>query len=381
MICASCTAPMDRIRGATGAFWMCRSCGARAATLAFLHRSLERAPLAKLWEDAKAGLGWAGRDCPSCRQSMREVSLLLSQDEDPEAELALVELDVCTSCRIVFFDHHEMEMMPMEAVGLVARGSRPPPPTQAPKSRAEVAMNASLSPELAYKLDRIERDDQRPGNERPAGWKMFAALFAPVEINPPALRHVPLATWGLAILLILVGLATFGHLNQVIADWGYIPSDPLRHGGLTLLSSFFLHGGGLHLFGNLWFLLTFGDNVEDILGRPRFLVTLVGATLTGIFFHSLADPSSTVPLVGASGGIAGVMVLYGLRFPQARLGMVIWFRWFTLPAWNYMMFWVGMQFLGTFASFGAPGGGVAYLAHLGGAVVGGAAWWFWIREA
>lgn len=85
-------------------------------------------------------------------------------------------------------------------------------------------------------------------------------------------------------------------------------------------------------------------------------------------------------LVGASGGIAGLRVLYGLRFVQARLGVVIWFRWFTLPAWGYIVLWVGTQLLGTFASLAMPGGGVAYLAHLGGALVGGAAWWFWVRE-
>ena len=108
-------------------------------------------------------------------------------------------------------------------------------------------------------------------------------------------------------------------------------------------------------------------------------MVLAGAALAGLVLHTLADPGSSIPLVGASGGISGLMVLYALRFPRARLGLVFYFQWVSLPAWLYMAFWMGMQLLGSFATLGPSGGGVAYLAHVGGALAGGAAWWVWGR--
>jgi membrane associated rhomboid family serine protease len=378
MICASCGAPMDRNRSQGGAFWMCRGCAARMGTLAYLQKSLDRGPLQRLWQDARSGQGRQGRPCPSCRRAMREVSVLITADESSHGEPALLDLDLCISCHVVFFDADEIEQMPLQPVVLAPRGPRPPPPSQRPAPPA--AARGAIDAELAYKLDRIEREARQDVSYPPSGLKYLLAWWVPVEVNAPPLRRMPLVTWVSAALIVLVGLATFGNPGPAIQGWAFVPSDPFRHGGLTLLTSFFLHGGLFHLLGNLWFLLTFGDNVEDFLGHARYAAVLAASALAGLILHTLADPGSSVPLVGASGGISGVMILYALRFPQARLGLVFYFQWVALPAWLYMAFWVGMQLLGSFATLGPTGGGVAYLAHLGGALAGGFAYWTWGRR-
>jgi membrane associated rhomboid family serine protease len=141
--------------------------------------------------------------------------------------------------------------------------------------------------------------------------------------------------------------------------------------------SFFLHGGIFHLLSNLCFLLVFGDKVEDDLGSGRFLLLLTMATVVGDIVHIAADPDSTLPCIGASGGISGVIAYYALKFPRARLGFLFWifhvFRWVRAPAVVLFVVWIGIQLLGTSNQL-AGISNVSYLAHLGGAAVGFVFW-------
>ncbi len=185
---------------------------------------------------------------------------------------------------------------------------------------------------------------------------------------------------GAPAVLVLVFLLTLHCLRQAVDEFGMVPAQFWRHGGITLLSSFFLHGGFLHLLGNVYFLLIFGDNVEDDLGRQRFALLLVAATLVGSLAHILGEPRSMIPAIGASGGISGVIVYYALRFPHARLGFLIWFwtwvRWCYLPAYAALILWLMLQFWLAFHQLVGIGE-VSALAHLGGAVVGVGAWFLW----
>ncbi len=375
MQCAACADAMTRKKGPTGSFWMCGGCDARLGTIPFLSKSLEPGPLRTLWQEARAGRGRTGRACPACRKAMREVPLLVEPDPTFGDQSALVDLDVCTACHLVFFDAREQEQLPVQPVRLKPRGPAPPPPSRSP----EAPPLPTMDPLLEAKLASIKRD--AGGSVGPSGWRSFAAFFVPVESENPPLSRVPVVTWGVGALMVLAAVLTFGDLRLSILDWGFLPSEPFRMGGLTLVTSFFVHAGPLHLLGNLWFLLMFGDNVEDLLGTARFAVLLAGATLAGVVLHALADPSSSIPLVGASGGISGVMLFYALRFPQAKLGQYLFFmfrlHWLELPAWLYMAAWVGIQLIGSFATLGGGGGGTAYLAHLGGALAGVAAFVAW----
>ncbi len=129
----------------------------------------------------------------------------------------------------------------------------------------------------------------------------------------------------------------------------------------------FLHGNWAHLLGNLYFLYVFGDNVEEVFGRRRFIVLFLGAGLFGGLLEVLLTTNTATPIVGASGGIAGVMAAYLWCFPRNKLFQMILFVQVRLPAWVYLGFWVGFQaVMGLFSS----GAHVAWFSHLGGFVFG-----------
>ncbi|MXY69606.1 MAG: rhomboid family intramembrane serine protease [Acidobacteriia bacterium] len=143
-------------------------------------------------------------------------------------------------------------------------------------------------------------------------------------------------------------------------------------GLMPLVTSMFLHGGFMHLLGNMWFLWIFGDNVEDELGHAKFLLFYLACGVLATLAHFAAEPSSTVPLVGASGAIAGVMGAYLMRFPRSRvivlLPLIVIWTTVQLPAFVMLLYWFAIQVLnGTAASGGA---GVAWWAHVGGFVIG-----------
>jgi membrane associated rhomboid family serine protease len=142
----------------------------------------------------------------------------------------------------------------------------------------------------------------------------------------------------------------------------------------TLLTSMFLHGGWFHLLGNMWFLWIFGNNVEDSMGRGRFVVFYLASGLLAAAAQMAAQPGSAIPMVGASGAISGVMGAYLVLYPRVRVHMLLFLGFFvttfTVPAYFMLIYWMLLQALGTAATMGAEGGGVAYMAHLGGFVAG-----------
>jgi rhomboid family protein len=149
------------------------------------------------------------------------------------------------------------------------------------------------------------------------------------------------------------------------------PGRQLSH----IFTSMFLHGSWMHLLGNMWFLWLFGNNIEDAMTRPRFLVFYVLCGIAAALAQVLTSPGSAVPMVGASGAISGVMGAYLVLYPRVRvfvmvpLGLLL--TSVALPAWTMLLYWVGIQVLsGLLASGGEPGGGVAFWAHVGGFVAG-----------
>jgi len=163
--------------------------------------------------------------------------------------------------------------------------------------------------------------------------------------------------------------------NEFIATYGLVPE---HFTAANLITSMFLHGGWMHMLGNMWFLWIFGDNIEDILGHAKFLVFYlvcgVAAGLTQVFLTT--DPR--IPTVGASGAIAGVMGAYMLKFPHSRVltlvTIIFFFTTVEVPAWVMLIYWFVIQFtsgVGAIASSHVTqGGGVAFFAHVGGFVAG-----------
>jgi membrane associated rhomboid family serine protease len=143
----------------------------------------------------------------------------------------------------------------------------------------------------------------------------------------------------------------------------------------NLITHMFLHAGWLHVLGNMLFLWVFGDNVEDILGHGKFLIFYLLCGVTAGLAQVAIDPGSRIPMVGASGAIAGVMGAYLVKFPRSEVKMLTWFIFiftFDLPAWAMLIYWFAIQLFGGYGSLAdtSQGGGTAFFAHIGGFVMG-----------
>jgi membrane associated rhomboid family serine protease len=140
---------------------------------------------------------------------------------------------------------------------------------------------------------------------------------------------------------------------------------------LTLITSMFLHGGWLHLGGNMLFLWIFGDNVEDAMGHVRFLAFYLICGVAAALAHVAADPASQIPTVGASGAISGVLGAYLMLHPRAQVLTLLLRFFITLPAFVVLGLWFGLQAFSAYMEMvGKGGGGVAWWAHIGGFVAG-----------
>lgn len=197
-------------------------------------------------------------------------------------------------------------------------------------------------------------------------------------------RRFPFIGWALVILNAYVfyrELQMSPHqLDHFMRQWGFVPklffADPSAH-WLTLFSSMFMHGGWLHLISNMLYLYIFGDNVEDQIGHVRFLMFYVLVGVLAALAQALMSPASSLPMIGASGAIAGVLGAYFFYFPHSRvITLIPIFIFITIrevPAFFFLAFWFLIQFVSGAQSHlaaQANAGGVAWWAHAGGFVAG-----------
>jgi len=184
----------------------------------------------------------------------------------------------------------------------------------------------------------------------------------------------------LANLIVFIGWQLGVGLEQSVALAAMVPAEISTNtpqGAIYIFTSMFMHGGWLHLIGNMWFLWIFGNNIEDACGHIRFLLLYVLCGVIAAFAHVIAQPESTVPLIGASGAVSGVLGAYLLLHPHARIRtlipIVFLIRIVDIPAFVFLILWIGIQVLSQVTSqVGEGGGGVAYLAHIGGFIAGAA---------
>ena len=198
------------------------------------------------------------------------------------------------------------------------------------------------------------------------------------DINPT--RRVPFVTYSIIALNIAVFVYQYivltPTLNEVLVRrHGVVPYFLLSGYGPALstpLTSMFMHGGLGHLMSNMWFLHVFGDNVEDALGRVRYIIFYLLSGVVAVLAHVLVQPDSHLPLVGASGAISGVLGAYVLLFSHARVvTFVPPFFFFELPAFFFILLWFGLQVLSSFGSLSSTEtAGVAFVAHVGGFLAG-----------
>jgi membrane associated rhomboid family serine protease len=142
----------------------------------------------------------------------------------------------------------------------------------------------------------------------------------------------------------------------------------------TVLTSMFLHGGWFHIVGNMWFLAVFGDNVEDSMSHARFIVFYLLCGVVAVASQMMANPSSSLPMVGASGAIGGVMGAYAVLYPRARVHMLVFLGFYitrvVVPAAVMLGYWFVLQLLGGLPALESEEGGIAFFAHAGGFLCG-----------
>jgi membrane associated rhomboid family serine protease len=189
---------------------------------------------------------------------------------------------------------------------------------------------------------------------------------------------VPFVTVAIIVTNVLVFLYQVSldsyTLNWFISRYAIIP-DRLQYS--DMVTSMFLHGGWMHLIGNMWFLWIYGDNVEDVLGHTKFLIFYLLCGIAAALLHAVLNPYSRVPTLGASGAIAGVMGAYLIKFPHSRIltlvPIIIFFTTVEIPAVLILLYWFVIQIFSGFGSIGYSNvsrGGVAWFAHVGGFVAG-----------
>ena len=211
----------------------------------------------------------------------------------------------------------------------------------------------------------------------------------PVHDENPTRGTAPINIALIILNFIVFALQVF-YGDQFVMGWVFIPArlGRLLSGNdsllvlLTIFSAMFMHGGIAHLLGNMLFLWIFGDNVEDQFGHLRYLAFYLICGIAATFTQYSVDPSSSIPNLGASGAIAGVMGAYLLMFPRAKVNFLVWplsvllaiftrSPYLRLPAWLMLSLWFAMQLLLGVAGLSTMGeGGVAFWAHIGGFVAG-----------
>jgi membrane associated rhomboid family serine protease len=220
----------------------------------------------------------------------------------------------------------------------------------------------------------------------------------PYRDDNPTLRTpvvtIAIIALNVAAWVLVQGMGADPDLARSICDLGLIPGEflhtippgtevPLGPGAscvlgygptwLTPLTSMFLHGGWLHLIGNMWFLWLFGNNVEDSMGRALFVLFYLLSGLGAAATQTLLSPTSVIPMVGASGAISGVMGAYVILYPTVQVHMlivlVVFITRIVVPAYLMLGYWFLLQFVQGAASVGSSGG-VAFWAHVGGFITG-----------
>ena len=211
----------------------------------------------------------------------------------------------------------------------------------------------------------------------------------------------PYATYGLIAVNALVwallqGFGTEPALSSSVCQLGLVPADLLHTAPAgtsfpltpdtvctlsgdgsswhTVITSMFMHGGWMHLIGNMWFLWIFGNNVEDAMGHIRFVLFYLLCGISAAALQTAFDPHSVMPMVGASGAIGGVMGAYVLMYPRVNVHLFVFLGFyattFAVPAYFMLGYWFLVQLVSGSVTIGAQGGGVAFWAHVGGFVAG-----------
>ena len=187
--------------------------------------------------------------------------------------------------------------------------------------------------------------------------------------------NFPIMTTSIIVVNALVFICEIMGGDDFVNRWSMVPADIVAgHRWITVLTSMFMHASWSHIIGNMVFFWAFGPEIEDSMGPLRYLVFYLLGGVVAMFAQLAADPHSTLPCLGASGAIAAVMGGFLVTYPSDRIRTVLFFGWFVrialVPAALLIVLWFGLQLLSVGVVADVQGGGVAYVAHIGGTIYG-----------
>ncbi|MCF7973175.1 MAG: rhomboid family intramembrane serine protease [Phycisphaerae bacterium] len=285
------------------------------------------------------------KTCPRCHVTMRAFNYAYDSN---------VFVDRCPTCEGIWTDEGKAVR--------IAQHVKPDPKA------------AALGQALAEEV----HESQKIKNLSPPGVRtrnsLLRFMFLPKFILPlgddETCDIVPWATISLIVLCCLVFAGQMVWVEDVesfVTQFGFLPS---HFFGIGLFTSTFLHGSLWHLLGNMLFLWLFGDNIEDRLGWWKFLGLYLASALAGSILHAVTASDPTVPSIGASGAISGIMGAYVVFFPMARIKTYVWGFIWDIPAVFYLLGWFGLQILSSMLTTDTEGGGIGWFSHIGGFVCG-----------
>lgn len=333
--------------------YACGTCDGFSVNFGATKLILSSAETAALWDQANRSPR-GSTPCTHCRLPMNVVA--------PPPGLDQPELDFCPRCHVLWFDRGEWAHAKGRAS--FTQSHRPAMTQSLERQRADAILALDVSREAA-KLPSSELTEVLPT------YKLALSFIGlPTEEQADSFATNPLATWTLIALCVLATLWFGMHQDFAIAHFAFRAGLPFAHALPRALTSFFLHGGPMHILGNAYFLWIFGDNCEDELGKLRYLGLLACATLAGCFaFAWFAPHAADTPLIGASAGISGVIAFYLVSFRHRRFVIRAWLRPIAIPGFVFGALYFTKDVVGAYVQvYGHTA--VSHVSHLGGAAVG-----------
>ncbi len=372
LTCPTCQRALVEVPTRSGLMQsICLDCGGRSLAIETLSKVLSPLTFKRLISGYRSSRMISDRRCPACQARMRKVPLgVLGQLKDVE---------VCGHSELAWFDSHEFENLPL--TNDADKEIPLPPHVQDALNEIETHHGRVVANRSTFRLDASDYGFgwRKEGERVPSLWKAILAfvLLLPIK-REHRLAKRPWVTWTTIMVVMIISIYGFGH-ETFVDHWALDNEDLLRRSGLTLVTYFFLHGGWMHVLGNMYYLWFFGDSVEDELGPTNYILTLIAGTVGAGLFHVFLSPPGYSLLVGASGGISTLGVIYMFRFPRAKLGFFLIFGWLRVPAYLILIIWIIMQVSMAYDQV-AGLTQVSALAHLGGALVGLASYLLFLRK-